>query len=169
ELYGTGARLYGKLRLDKNGLVGIGRIEYLSSSSESDAYTLYPDSATATGRDYVIGSGTINGVSYPDITASQFRMNWKAKEDKMYVYNLDEPFDLYNNTASLDGHVIHGKSGVKGHGKFEARGFEVLSRDYTFEQNEMLARHSNFRVASANSTKPLMSGRDIRLDFDLTA
>lgn len=169
DLYGTGGRMYGKLKLDKNGLVGAGKIEYLSSSSQSEAYAFYLDSMTAQGTNYVIESGTINGASFPDIATPTYRMNWKTTEDKMYVYNQDEPFDLYNNTASLEGATILGKKGVNGEGIFKARGFEAKSKEFTFRETEMMARHSNFVVASENPDKPLMQGNDIRLDFDLNA
>ena len=87
----------------------------------------------------------------------------------MYVYNQDQPFDLYNNTASLNGATILTAQGVHGQGLFIARGFEAKSDNFTFEQANMTARHSNFVVNSPqNPEKPLMQGDDIRLDFDLT-
>lgn len=169
NLYGGTGKLYNKLRLDKNGLVANGKIEYISSSSESDAYTFYQDSVVADGTNYVIESGVYNDASFPRITTPNFRMKWDTKNDEMFIYNKEEPFDLYNHTASLNGATILTSRGVHGQGLFKARGFQATSDEFTFKETNMTARHSNFLVASPqNPEKNLMQGEDIRLDFDLT-
>ncbi len=169
NLYEGDAKFYNKLRLDKNGLVASGRIEYISSSSQSEAYTFYQDSVIAEGTDYIIESGTYGGASFPQISTPTYDMKWYPREDEMFVYNKEEPFDLYNTTASLDGATILTAQGVHGEGLFKARGFEAVSDEFTFQETKMTARHSNFVVASPqNPEKPLMQGEDIRLDFDLT-
>ncbi len=169
NLYNSDAVLRGRIKLDKNGLVSTGGIEYISSSSQSDAYTFYMDSVTAEGNNYVIEHGTYGGASFPDISTPTFRMNWNTRNDSMVVYNKEVPFDLYNTTASLDGATILRKDGVHGKGLFKARGFEATSKSFTFEEHDMTARHSSFVVNSPqNPDKPLMQGEDIRLDFDLT-
>jgi len=169
NVFGGSGKVYQRLSLDKNGLVVDGKLEYLTSSSKSDAYTFYLDSIVGEGRDYEINAANLNGASYPDVYTPSFKMNWQPKVDKMYVSNLEEPFDIYNNTATFNGTTILSAQGVNGSGFFEARGFEAESDEFTFKETELTARHSDFVVASQNPEKPLMQGEDIRLDFDLTA
>ncbi len=169
NLYEGDANLRGRIQLDKKGLVATGGIEYISSSSQSEAYTFYMDSVTADGNNFLIESGTYGGVSFPTIATPTFRMNWNTRYDSMVVFNKDEPFDLYNNTASLDGATVLRKTGVHGKGLFKARGFEATSDNFTFEETNLTARHSSFVLNSPqNPDKSLMQGEDIRLDFDLT-
>jgi hypothetical protein len=101
DMYEGRAKIYNKVTLDKNGIVGSGKIEYLSSSSYSENYVFYLDSIIAEGTDFTIAQGDLNGVSYPDIYTENFEMKWIPGEDHMYVANKTDSFKLYNNTAYL--------------------------------------------------------------------
>jgi hypothetical protein len=165
DLYKTGARFFNKIRLDKKGLVGTGRIDYLSSTGNSDAYTFYQDSVLASGHYYRIRRDNIGGVTYPEILVENYKMKWLPKSDEMYVRNTKDPFRLYES-ASLEGTTVLSKNGVRAAGKFLAEGFEARSRDFSFEESKMSANRAKFFVLSDNPEKPLMQGNDIRLDFD---
>lgn len=168
DLYKTGAKFFNKLRLDKKGIVGSGRIEYLSSTSNSDAYTFYQDSVLTSGHFYRIRRDNIGGVTYPEILVENYKMKWLPKSDQMYVRNTKDPFRLYES-ASLEGTTVLSKTGVRAAGKFLAEGFEARSRDFSFEESKMSANRAKFFVLSENPKKPLMQGNDIRLDFDFNS
>ncbi|MCC5931957.1 MAG: hypothetical protein JJU28_22120 [Cyclobacteriaceae bacterium] len=168
DLYKTGARFFNKIRLDKKGIVGSGRIDYLSSTGNSDAYTFYQDSVLAAGHYYRIRRDNIGGVTYPEILVENYKMKWLPKTDQMYVRNTKDPFRLYES-ASLEGTTVLSKTGVRAAGKFLAEGFEARSRDFGFEESKMSASRAKFFVLSDNPQKPLMQGNDIRLDFDFNS
>lgn len=165
-LYGGPGKIYNKVQLDKNGLVGGGKIDYLSSSSYSENYVFYLDSMIAEGTNFKIEEGDYNGVSYPDIYTDNFDMKWIPHEDHMYVNNLLDSFQLYNNSATLNGFIDLSTSGVNGGGTMTTRGFESQSDEFTFSETNLLAKHSTFELASDNPDKPLIMGEDIRLEFD---
>ena len=162
---GTG-KIFDKVSLDKNGLVGTGKIDYLSSTSYSDKYIFYLDSMVAEGTNFKLNQGDLNGVSYPDIFTSNFDMTWKPREDHMFVKNLLDSFQLYNNTARLNGFIDLTSVGVNGGGTMSTRGFETRSDEFTFSETNLMAKHSFFELASDNPEKPLLTGEDIRLEFD---
>jgi hypothetical protein len=167
NVYGGGGKFYNTIRLDKNGLTGRGKIEYLTTSMESENYTFYQDSVLGDAYNFEIKSGSVAVASFPDIKSDSVQLKWEPYKDKMAVSNVGTPFDLYNQTASLDGTAFVSAQGANGSGTFFARGFEAESEDFNFEDANMTARHSDFVVNSDNPEKPLMEGDDIRLDFDL--
>ncbi len=166
ELYGGPGRIYNKVQLDKNGLVASGKIDYLSSSSYSENYVFYLDSVVAEGTNFRIEGGDYNGVSYPDIYTDNFNMKWIPEEDHMYVYNQLDSFQLYNNSATLNGFVDLNTQGVNGGGTMTTRGFVSESDEFSFSESNLMAKHSTFELASDNPEKPLLTGDDIRLEFD---
>ena len=90
DLYGGLGTIYHKVQLDKNGLVGEGKIDYLTSSSNSENYVLYLDSMVAEGTNFKLNEGILNGASYPDIYTNNFHMKWLPKEDHMIIKNTFE-------------------------------------------------------------------------------
>ena len=166
ELYGGPGRLYNKIKMDKNGLTGNGKIEFLASSFHSENYTFYLDSVVAEGTDFKLEEGELNSVSYPDISTDSFTMKWLPGEDHMYIRNQLDSFMLYDNTATLNGYLDVTTTGVKGGGTMTTRGFESQSEDFTFTQYQLIAKNSSFTLASDNPEKPLLTGDDIRLEFD---
>lgn len=165
-LYEGQGKIYNRVKLDKNGLVGSGKIDYLSSSSYSDNYVFYLDSMVAEGTNFKIDEGDFNNVSYPDIYTDNFNMTWIPKEDHMYVRNELDSFQLYNNSATLNGYIDLTSSGVNGGGTMTTRGFISKSDQFTFSETNLMANHSFFELASDNPEKPLLTGDDIRLEFD---
>ena len=165
-LYGGPGKLYNKIQLDKNGLVGSGKIDYLSSSSYSENYLFYLDSVVSEGTNFKIVGGDYNDVSYPDIYTDNFRMKWVPEEDHMYVENQLDSFQLYNNSATLNGFIDLTTAGVNGGGTMTTRGFETRSDEFSFSETDLIAKHSFFELASDNPEKPLLAGDDIRLEFD---
>jgi hypothetical protein len=166
DMYEGRAKIYNKVTLDKNGIVGSGKIEYLSSSSYSENYVFYLDSIIAEGTDFTIAQGDLNGVSYPDIYTENFEMKWIPGEDHMYVANKTDSFKLYNNTAYFDGEIDLKTTGVNGAGKMATRGFESESDEFSFSEYLMEAKHATFELDSDTPEKPFLAGEDIRLEFD---
>ena len=167
SLYGGSGKIYDKITLDKNGLVGHGRIDYLSSTNQSEDYVFYQDSVTTKGTKFVVNKGELNGVSYPDVTLENFKMKWLPLQDSMFISNVEDTFKLYNNTTKLSGMVNMTSKGMLGVGVMSTRGFESESKEFAFQENNFTAKHSDFVMKSENPEKPLMSGNDIRLDFDM--
>jgi len=168
NLYGGDAKIYNRLKLDKNGLVANGIIKYLSSTITSNAFTLYQDSVIADHTGFELLAGDYNSVSYPGIVADSTSLNWRPFEDEMILKNDSTLFDLYEHTASLDGSINLTSKGVLGEGVMRTRGFESHSKEFAFKENDLQARHAFFKLNSENEEKPLLTGDDIWLKFDFT-
>jgi len=167
QLYQGDGKFYGGINLDNNGLRSSGKIEYLAASAESKDFVFYPDSVVGRGNVGEIKEKQFGAVYFPQVKLGDFQMKWLPKQDKMKFKNLKEPFNLYQNTATLNGQIIVSKAGVGGDGTLTTRGSEVKSKDLTFSAKEFGARHARFEVKAADANKPALAGSDVRVKFNL--
>ena len=166
-LYSGMAQIYSDLKLDNQGLRANGQLDYQSSTLNSEEFTFYLDSVTAIGSEAVIRDSLIAGASYPEGHVANFKMTWFPRRDSMYVTNLGDPIQFYDETASLDGAAIISSRGLYGSGKLLTRGAEANSNNMTLAQAQISARHAKFEIKSDNPDKPALKGDDIKLDFNL--
>ena len=131
-LYETDAQVYGEVKLDKSGLRSKGRIEYLTTTLTSEDLLFYPDSVVGSGQSVVVLEQEYNGIVYPDISVEDYDIKWVPRKDSMYITNNAEPFELYGQSAKLDGTTIITTGGVYGGGKLATRGSKVESEKMTF-------------------------------------
>ena len=105
ELYGGSGKLYHKVQLDKDGLTGSGRLNYLTSQAYSENFVFYLDSMITEGTNFRMRPGDLNGISFPDIYTDNYSMSWNPREDHMIVRNELDSFQLYDNAAALTGFI----------------------------------------------------------------
>jgi hypothetical protein len=166
-LYNTDGKLYGAMGLDNAGIRATGKIEYLAATVESQDFVFYPDSVVGRGNVGELKEKQFGSAWYPQITLPEFRLKWLPKQDQFALRNLRDPFSLYNATAQLEGELIVSKSGTSGKGKIITRGSELTSDQMSFSAKDFGARHAQFQVKTTNPDKPALSGKDVRLKFDL--
>ncbi len=166
-IYNGKAIAYDFLKMDGNGLVVDGRIEYLTSSLYSDNFMFYMDSVKAIGSQLAMEPGMLDGTSFPQAELLDYEMAWVPSKDSMYVVNLKAPFQFYDNTASMDGFANINSKGVFASGSLLTRGLEAVSAEMNFQEELFFTRHSEFEIKSSNPKKPALRGSDVRLSFDL--
>ena len=167
QLFGGNGRLYNRLMLDKRGLVGNGKLEFLTSMVESNEIVFYLDSVAASGVQFEMRNEEFNGVMFPQASAESYHMKWLPKKDSMYVKNIGVPFNLYNGEGTLDGSLIVTNKGVRGSGTLFTHNSETLSNEYSLGGDNYRARHARFKIKSDNPEKPALFGDNVRVSFDL--
>lgn len=167
QLYNGDGKMNGALSMNNRGLRGAGKIEYLAATVSSKDFLFYPDSVIAMGSRATIKKEQFGSVLFPQASLPDYEMKWYPKEDKMKLKNMRAPFNFYDSTAQLNGKITISKEGVKGEGKMDTRGTELLSKEISFTGNTFGARHAKFKVNSNDPRKPLMFGTDVRLKFNL--
>lgn len=167
QLYNGDGNMKGALSLDNRGIRGDGTISFLAANVTSPDFTFYPDSVVGRGTQASIAETQIGEVMFPEAKLVNFDMKWHPKQDRMQLKNLNAPFEFYNATAQMRGTVTISKSGVGGAGKFETRGTELISKNMTFTATDFRARRARFRVKSEDPEKPLLTGTDVRIRYNL--
>jgi hypothetical protein len=167
QLYKGEGKMFGQLQMNNKGLRGAGEVNYLAASIASPDFVFYPDSVIARGDKAKISEKQFGSVVFPQASLHDFEMKWLPKQDKLMLKNRKAPFSFYDSTAQMQGTLTISKAGVAGMGKVETRGTELISRDLRFTGTDLSARHGKFKVASADPTKPLFTGTDVRLKFNI--
>lgn len=167
DIYGDKGTAYNQITLDSHGLRTSGKLDYLTSTLESEDFVYYIDSVTTRGTKAEIREGVLAQTSFPEGKVEAYAMRWLPYKDSMYVKNLNTPFLLYDETASLEGTAIISSNGLFGAGKLLTRGSEAISDSLLFSKNNYTARHAKFEIKSSNPKKPAFAGADVRLNFNL--
>lgn len=167
QLYEGDGKMKGNLTMNNRGLRGAGTINYLAATVTANDFVFYPDSVTAKGTDARLENKQFENVTFPQAALTDFEMKWFPKKDEMRIKNVKAPFMFYDSSALMQGTVIVSKNGVSGIGKLETRGTELISRRLSFHGKDFGARRARFRVKSADPTKPLLQGNDVKLTFNL--
>ncbi|WP_422355182.1 hypothetical protein [Roseivirga pacifica] len=172
NLYKTGGRLFGELKLDNNGITTPGHIEYLSGNFLTENATLFLDSMVSEkGISASLEAATIDSTSFPSMNIEEYSMNWLAKSDSMLLENLNEarPFRIFDDQADLRGQLILRTSGLFGKGEMLMEGSTVLSDSIAFSTNSFESRNTTFTLKTEDSSKPILSSEDVRINYDLVA
>ncbi|MEC7754447.1 hypothetical protein [Roseivirga sp. UBA1976] len=170
NLYQTGGRLYGEVHLNKQGITSPGVIEFLTGRFDNEKATMFLDSLVAEkGIKGEMQAGFIDTVSYPAMNIEAYSMNWLAKKDSMILKNLqkDKPFNIFDNQARLRGSLLLRKTGLFGSGELELSGSVLTSDSIAFTINDFEAKNSDFTLKADNSAKPILSSKQVRINFDV--
>lgn len=167
RLYNGDGNVKGSLSMDNRGLRANGSIEYLAAKLNSSDFVFYPDSVLGRGELATIEEKQFGAVLFPQAKMVNYNMKWYPKQDRMELKNLNAPFEFYNSTAQMRGTVTISKEGVGGAGKFESRGTELVSRYMNFSGKEFGANHARLKVKSEDPEKPLLTGTNVSMRFNL--
>ena len=163
---GTGT-VYNQISMDKRGLRSSGKVDFLTTTLNSDDFVYYTDSVTTDGITAATEPGIFKEVSFPEASINNFRMLWFPKTDSMYITSKEEPFQLYANTATLDGTTLITTGGFFADGTLSTRGSASKSENFYLEENQLAANNARFIVKSSDPKKPSLSAEGVTLNFDL--
>lgn len=167
QLYTGKGLLFGNLSLNNKGLRNKGRLQFLTTTLNSDDFILYPDSLTSLGSSGEVKEGTVGGVGFPGITFKKYQLKWLPKEDQMHIFSTTEPFELYKGLGSLNGGITVSEKMVTGKGRMKLPGCEIASKLYDFFTGKINAQDARFKVFTENSKVPAMDAKHVILEFDL--
>jgi hypothetical protein len=172
QMYEGDARFDGEVKMDNQGLRSKAEIHYLNATLYSFDFVHFKDSTITEGYRFENKAGAhpkaTPGTTYPDVKIEKYRMKWLPAKDTMFISNIDKPFMMYDTTAKLQGTLNLMHTGMYGMGIFDTRGSLTETKDFHFQQNEVNARNSIFRVKSDNANKPALKATDVKVDFKLT-
>ncbi len=170
SLYGTSAKIYDNITLNSDGLTSTGQIDFLTSSFEVESSTFYLDSLYAKqGKTGEMRPGSLGEASFPSVLFKDYEMNWQVKKDSMKLKTLSDPFQVYDSIADFSGTMVITSAGLLGGGQFDMNGTMTISEKLSFAETKFAARNALFEIGPENPRETIMSGDDVKLDYDLEA
>jgi len=149
-IYGGKGNFTNNIQLTNIGLLGKGKLEYLTSVTVSDDIIFFPDSMNAHAQDYTIAEQT-SGTEYPMVHSSNNYVHWLPYQDEMKIFKKDIDFTMINDSTSLAGELKLQPSGLTGMGKMDLKNSDLTSRSFAYKASEILADTADFYLKSVHS------------------
>jgi len=166
-MYGGKGRYFNHLDLSYAGLIGAGKVDYLSSSSESKDIVFFPDSTNMDKAQWDLRKETIAGVGFPQANGSDTYINWRPKEDKMYVFKQSSNLEIYDKNVTVNGNLVLANKGLGGYGDSYFLESELYSKDFWFKQDAYGADTSDFKLKSDDANVLAIQTKNVKSKIDL--
>jgi hypothetical protein len=166
-MYGGKGKYFNHIDLSYAGLVGDGKVEYLSSSSESKAIVFFPDSTNMDQAQWDLRKETIAGVGFPQANGSGTAINWRPKEDRMFVYKQASNLEVYDKNVTVNGNLVLANKGLGGNGDAYFLESELYSKDFWFKQDAYGADTSDFKLKSDDASVLAIQTKNVKSRIDL--
>ncbi|MBD79558.1 MAG: hypothetical protein CL840_11625 [Crocinitomicaceae bacterium] len=128
-IYGGKGTFTADIHLSKEGLLGDGYIDYITSISQSERFKFYLEHADAVVQEYVIEEQYPGPPEYPAAQGQNLDWHWRPYQDTMLVSTQDfgTPINMYDGSSTFKGKLIYnpdslvgtGVGGKKGHFEFD--------------------------------------------------
>jgi hypothetical protein len=146
-VYGDKGRLFDSLRMDNNGLRGSGTLKRLTSTTESDLYSFYPDSMLTQAKTFNIARDS--SLNFPDLKSREVSVKWlPAKDDWLAVNTKGKNFEMFGNGTVVDGKLNLTPSGLKGSGVIDMQNSRITSNSFRFATSTIQADTSDYNIKS---------------------
>ena len=145
-LYGDRAVFKNEIILNYSGLQGNGDLEYLTSISNSEKFTFYPDSTRGITRSF---TNTAQGgpPEIPEANAGAIDLSYFPVLDRLSAAVIDSSINMFEGQAQAKvGRVDLQPAGMTGDGIMEFAGAELESDSIEFNLNTFSADTADFRL-----------------------
>ncbi len=156
ELYDGKARFYDSLNLSNDGLIGNGRIEYLTTVLEGDRFIFFPDSTKGLTKTLQINRQD-KGTPFPEVKNSDVALNWKPDSDSMTLKMGQKPFDFFGGLTTLSGQVTVTPKGLLGSGVADWPEAKAISKSFRFGAMSLESDSAGFVVKSPQADRDALT------------
>lgn len=145
KLYGDKAVFKNEIRLSNKGLQADGTLNYLTSSAESDAFTLFPDSLSGIAQKYK--NVEQKGVAeVPESHGNEVTVRYHPKQKVLYAQSRDSLIYFFDRTCRLRGTSALRPEGMTAKGRIYFNTAELSSRHFKFKAKIIDSDTANFKL-----------------------
>ncbi len=166
-IYANKATFFDTIRLSNKGLSGSGKINYLTSTLQSNEILFTIDSAQAQVQDLAMRAQAAPS-EYPDAKGKNLAMKWFPGKDTLSLKNdKSNVITLFGGKVKLSGAMMLTSKGVKASGQMSFEEVLVSSDSYALYQNSFTSDSANFILyAEDKKTEALkVNGYKTAIDF----
>jgi len=165
-VYGGKGSFLSEISLSNDGFHGSGVLEYLNSTTVSDYFTFYPDSALGISSNFAMND-SIDGFDLPDVLGDTVNITWKTDTNVMRIDLIENPFSIYGD-ASLQGDLYLDEGKLRGEGTFLFDQSEIISNNIQFKSNKLTADSADFYLSRKDSNVHIFKSKGYfaSIDFD---
>ncbi len=172
----AGAKIYAdkgvfknEIRLSGKGLQGDGKISFLTSSAESDAFTFFPDSTNGVAKKY-INTHTTQGMNVPIVNGENCFVKYAPKEKLFTAKSLEKPLMLYDSIekVKMKGTVTLRESGMTARGRIYFNAAELGAKKFILTARAIDSDTASFRLKNFDESSIALKTENVKahVDFD---
>lgn len=144
SMYDGAARFYNTIELTSNGLRGKGKIEYLTSTIESDSLVFYLKSVQGKANTFNI-KPQLARVEYPETSTKLAQFYFEPYKNEMRITSAKYPFNVFNE-SKFDGMLTLTPQNLIGNGILNFKRAELQSKKMTLKHHTAEAENADLRI-----------------------
>jgi hypothetical protein len=144
-IYNGKAQFTNDIDLSNQGLKGNGKLDFLTSSAESEEFTFLPDETNGMASKFNIEPQT-TGVEYPDVQGESIKLVYKPLEDQLLTESTVSAFHIFEKETSLKGGLTLTPSGLEAQGTLLMPTASLISEKMDLTHHALMADSANFNL-----------------------
>ncbi len=166
EIVGSEAKFNNEVKLSNEKLYGVGTLNFMTASAESDHVTFDDTMAYMHGKFEMLAVDDL--ISIPHAAADSVEIKMHTKDNTMVVYTLTDAIEL-SNGCTFRGEMCLKQNGLYGKGLLNMNGATVESNSFVFKNNFFTAESANMVIVDdSGSDNLIVSNYSLSIDFDDT-
>jgi hypothetical protein len=170
--YSDKGNFTGELDLSNKGLVGKGKLEYLTADMESKDLVFKPKQTTGTAEKFFMEEARNVAVPTPQAKGEKVSINWLPFRDTLYVESKAKAFELFKAPGyTHKGIFTLTPKGLKGRGEFEWEGGKLISKVISYGPFQAYSDTADLQIKALQGKGVAFDSKNIKgeLDFDKQA
>ena len=165
SIYGGKGVFTADVHLSKEGLLGDGYIDYITSISQSERFKFYQKHADAVVQEFVIEEQYPGPPEYPASEGKNLDWHWHPYKDTLLVATQDSwnPINMYDGSSTFRGKLIYDPDSLIGTGMNDKKAYFEFDKAITESNN---IRFKFFEFFSDTADFALKTGSLGELGFD---
>lgn len=172
----VGAKIYAdkgifknEIRLSGKGLQGDGKISFLTSTAESNAFTFFPDSTNGVAKKYVNLQET-KTMNVPLIKGEDCFVKYAPKEKLFTAKSLEKPLMIYDSIekVKMKGIVALRETGMLGKGRIYFNSAELGAKRFVLRSRTIDSDTASFKLKNYDESAIALKTENVKahIDFD---
>jgi hypothetical protein len=167
--YSDKGNFTGELDLSNRGLMGKGKLEYLTADMESKDLVFKPKQTTGTADKFFMEESRDVAIPTPQAKGEKVEINWLPFRDTLYVESKDKAFELFKEAGyTHKGIFTLTPKGLKGRGVFEWAGGKLTSKIIAYGPFQAYSDTADLQIKALEGKGVAFESKNVKgeLDFD---
>jgi hypothetical protein len=167
-IYGDRGKFYDTLHLSNDGLIGSGKLDFMTSTNFSNRFIFMPDSTNAIIQTIDVKAQSI-GAEFPQAEGKTARLHWRPYENSFSVTNRNDGFSMFNDEFNFFGELVLSDGGMIGDGTaiFKNK-TELSSKEFTIKSRDLFSDDVRFALKSKDGQNTAIQSENytVHVNFD---
>ncbi len=160
-------KFFGTLDMSNKGLIGNGRVEYLSSTLLSENFIFLPDSMMAAADSFYMVRKKVGAAEFPSAHNGKVNVRWRPNEQGMYVYMTTTPFSMFEDKVTLKGSLLVTDLGLRGKGTINWPDAAMRADAFAFTSGTFKSDSADVQIKNKDAARVSFNSYNVKARVDM--